>query len=612
MPSNSIPPVAYSYIRFSTPEQEEGDSYRRQTEAARAWCERNKVHLDESVKLFDKGKSAYTGQHRTGDPDKFRLAAFLEMVKTGRVARGSYLIIESLDRLTREEVKSAVRLILELIEDHGLRIVQLSPKEFIYDESADVMELVIMLVELARGHGESKRKSDMISATWQQKKKAAQKNEPQPTLKKNSRVTGKKFMTSNLPFWLKNDDDPAHEKPVLIPKPAYAVKRIFQLAASGFGQQLICRQLYKEKIKPFGKGDKWVASYINRILTDRRALGEFQPCKDGKPDGPVLSNYFPAVVTQDEFDAAGEGLAHRNVMKGRISTTHVNLFTGLVRDALHGCAYVTGTTTKHEDRGGDRILVSSALRNGSGPGLTFPLLVFEEALLSALHEIDVHSILNGNQNKPDETVLLASALAQVEAKIGAIQAELLNTDSNIPSVIQALRKLEEQRTDAAAKLATARQKALHPVSEQWGECKSLLEALSTAPDKMEARLKLRSVLRRVIEAIYLVVVPRGLDRLAQVEIYFRDSERTRSYFIAYRPKIGNQVRSTPGSYYVSSIPTPCELPGGQLLHMGTPDLRDGSEAAMARNTLETYERSFITELLEKHGEPLPEKDTSVL
>src|SRR5687768_12023022 len=41
-------PVAFSYVRFSTPEQAKGDSLRRQTEATEEWCRRNAIPLDTS------------------------------------------------------------------------------------------------------------------------------------------------------------------------------------------------------------------------------------------------------------------------------------------------------------------------------------------------------------------------------------------------------------------------------------------------------------------------------------------------------------------------------------------------------------------------------------
>src|SRR5262245_26906960 len=143
MSRHSTKPTAYSYRRFSTREQAKGDSLRRQTKATEVWCERHAVHLDTSLNLEDLGKSAFTGAHRQ-NPDRNALAAFLRMVEQGKVARGSYLVIESLDRLTREHVRAGLMLCLGLIEA-GVRIVQLSPTELVYDEKSDEMSLMLMI-----------------------------------------------------------------------------------------------------------------------------------------------------------------------------------------------------------------------------------------------------------------------------------------------------------------------------------------------------------------------------------------------------------------------------------------------------------------------------------
>ena len=67
--TSTAAPVAISYIRFSPPEQQKGDSLRRQTEAAVDWCRRHNVALDASTTLHDLGRSAYTGAHRK-NPDQ--------------------------------------------------------------------------------------------------------------------------------------------------------------------------------------------------------------------------------------------------------------------------------------------------------------------------------------------------------------------------------------------------------------------------------------------------------------------------------------------------------------------------------------------------------------
>src|SRR5262245_66335507 len=117
--------IGYSYQRFSDLKQAKGDSIRRQDDDAKVWCERQNVPLDTTLTLRDKGVSAFTGEHRT-NPDRHALAMFLKWVEKGRVRPGDYLIIESLDRLSREHIRPALGLFLQLM-DAGVRVVQLGP-----------------------------------------------------------------------------------------------------------------------------------------------------------------------------------------------------------------------------------------------------------------------------------------------------------------------------------------------------------------------------------------------------------------------------------------------------------------------------------------------------
>ena len=92
---------AYSYIRFSRPEQEMGDSERRQLEASRKYAKENGFILDET--LTDRGLSAYHGTHR----NKGHLGEFLKLAESGQIPEGSLLIVENLDRLSRQDILTA-------------------------------------------------------------------------------------------------------------------------------------------------------------------------------------------------------------------------------------------------------------------------------------------------------------------------------------------------------------------------------------------------------------------------------------------------------------------------------------------------------------------------
>jgi DNA invertase Pin-like site-specific DNA recombinase len=93
-------PRCYSYIRFSTPEQLKGNSLLRQLELSKKYADENGLYLDESLTLKDLGLSAFSGEHRK----RGELGIFLNMVKKGKIPNNSVLLVESLDRISREQV----------------------------------------------------------------------------------------------------------------------------------------------------------------------------------------------------------------------------------------------------------------------------------------------------------------------------------------------------------------------------------------------------------------------------------------------------------------------------------------------------------------------------
>ncbi|MFL5338822.1 MAG: recombinase family protein, partial [Gemmataceae bacterium] len=509
--------LGYSYIRFSSTQQIHGDSVRRQTLAAQAWCAKNGVRLDEALTFRDLGKSAYLGEHRK-NPDRNALAAFLKLVEDDKVPHGSYLCIESLDRLTREHIQPALLLVLGLLQA-GVRIVQLSPSEMVYDDKSEAHAIMLMIVELMRGHSESKRKSDLITSVWSKRKQQARES--------------KKPYTGMLPAWIEERGGKLH----LIPERAAVVERIFRMTIDGYGLTSVVRKLSEEKVPTFGEvivregrkrsqfSGKWSRAYLSRILRDRRAIGEFQPCRrEGHkkiPDGDPVAGYFPPVVSESDWLAARAGAQQRRDKPGRLGK-NINLFSGLVKHARDGDTYfmvtrIDGHTSRAHRSPDRKLLVNMRSTEGDAPGYSFPFPVFMQAVLSMLAEINPGDILNGDDG-PDEVLTLAQELTGVEARIGEFEVELLKGD--VTALAKVLRKMEARKKELAAALADARPKAANPLSESWGEAKTLLGVLEKSPDPTEARLRLRSALRRIVDTITLLVVPRGRDRLAAVQIHF--------------------------------------------------------------------------------------------
>jgi DNA invertase Pin-like site-specific DNA recombinase len=610
--ADSIAPRAYSYVRFSTPEQAEGDSLRRRTAAAAEWCQRNNVTLDTSATLHALGESAFTGKHRK-DPERNALAGFLKLVEAGRIPKGSYLIVENMDRLSRELPVHATHLLTGILVK-GVRVVQLKPNELILTDRSNLFELLQGQLTQARGQDESATKSDRVNAAWQAKKAAVRAKLPQPPRHKDGRVT--LAFSGRLPAWVRDEGG----KLVVIPERAAVVRQIFAWSAQGYGQVAIVKKLEDEKVPPFfpvvrrrdkddpakfhTKPGRWTKGYVKILLNDRRTLGEFQlRTKDGKKEGPPVAGYFPAVLKEGQFLEARAGCASRDRGgdKRRRQGKHLDLFKGLLRSAHDGSTLLAITRTENGAKRGAKLaaqrkgpkrdlpvhrsagvrhtrhLVSLASTQGQAPYVSFPLPPLETALLHELDEIDPVEILNGDQ-APKETVALANELTGLETRIAAIQEELLTGD--VPAAMAALRQLEVKRGDLAGRLAEAKLREAHPLADSWGE---FLALLKDHDKSAEARVRLRPVLRRIIEDIHCLFVPHGRDRLAVVQIYFRTEHagKRRTYLVYHRPPRSNGRVLKPGGVFVHSVvEDEKDAMGLQGL-----DLRDRKEAAKAVKTI---------------------------
>jgi DNA invertase Pin-like site-specific DNA recombinase len=102
----------YLYIRFSHDKQAEGSSYDRQLGKAREFC--SSLIEDKAHVFFDSGKSAFHGEQLEAGGE---LRRFYDAVKSGEVPKGSTLLVEDLDRLSRAGMWTASDKLRELTEN---------------------------------------------------------------------------------------------------------------------------------------------------------------------------------------------------------------------------------------------------------------------------------------------------------------------------------------------------------------------------------------------------------------------------------------------------------------------------------------------------------------
>jgi DNA invertase Pin-like site-specific DNA recombinase len=327
-------PKAYSYVRFSTPEQRKGHSHARQTEAAQAYVKQHGLELDTELKLADLGVSAFKG----GNAKTGALGVFLDGVKDGTIPKGSYLLIENLDRLTRDEILEAQELFTGIIR-RGITLVTLFDQRAYSAENVTVMDLMYALMVMSRGHEESATKSRRVAAAFEKKRKDAASKGPQL-----------QPFTRMLPGWLCwNETKHKHE---LIKDRAAILRSIFRKADEGWSRHRIAHWLNERQVGTWGgvkrKAAFWHSSYIQKLLVNPAVLGTFTPHKvtknasGGRTRKPMdaIEGYWPAVIDADLFGRVSAQVSTTAARGRNAGVEPRSIFAGLLKCPRCGSSVV--------------------------------------------------------------------------------------------------------------------------------------------------------------------------------------------------------------------------------------------------------------------------------
>lgn len=480
-----MPPVAYSYIRFSTPDQLKGDSLRRQLELSERYAKEHGLELDTSLRLKDLGLSAFN----KANLEKGALGVFLEAVKVGSVKSGSFLLVESLDRLSRANVTDALNLFLGITKA-GITIVTLADGMSYSQQSieANWTQLIMSLAIMARAHEESATKSKRLKAVWAKKKTDA-----------NLRI-----VTSSLPAWLAVKEG----KIVAVEEKAETVREIFRLIRGGYGLHLLERKLNTEKTQTIGRAARWHRSYLNKLVHNRSIIGEYQPMtgRGGArvPAGDPVKGYYPPLMTEADFFSAQQSIAGRTAKGGRKGAGIANIFSGLCK-----CGYCGGPVRYVNKNAATKwqYLVCSDAKSGLGcKHVPWNYHEFENAVLSKLAGLDVASILKDEKAEHDKNALESAKakltdirkrmkslvmLAEVAGDVAQLGARLIELKAEEQEIGESVRHLEGvANTPVLGK-------------KHFEQFKKLRQSLDTASgaDLIDLRLRLSSELKRFLNRI---------------------------------------------------------------------------------------------------------------
>jgi DNA invertase Pin-like site-specific DNA recombinase len=492
--------IAYSYIRFSHPDQRRGNSLRRQLNRSRAFATTRGLDLDDSIRDF--ARSAFHNRHTvTGN-----LGGFLALVREGKIAAGSYLLIESFDRLSRDEFWPAFDLIRDILRARII-IVTLpdddEEHEYSYDGTNRNPALINEIIhDLSRSHRESKMKSARCGDACETQRADAR--------------AGLAKIPGRCPAWLEPIRGTiivdGREKAATIAFKEKAelvevVRLIFSLALSDMGVRSIAARLNREGRPKFGRTG-WHHRTVAVLLHNREVMGFKQPRRmvDGVsvPDGDEIPDHFAEIIDPDTFYAVQGAIKGRNVgASGRHGKTLPNLLRGIARCVRCGGAlHYVGIPGKSPSR--RYLICSNGKRDLCENHKHYLYDPLERELLTILPLFDCSRLLAQPTPDTHRGPALAAQIAEKSEQLTALARRKITPETEV--VMDELTdELAALRAQLAEFTLTARIAEVQASRDQFAEFVEMVGQMRrdemSDDDRYILRAKLAQGLRRIVAEI---------------------------------------------------------------------------------------------------------------
>ncbi|ELR66035.1 Recombinase [Photobacterium marinum] len=444
-----MPRKAVLYGRYSTLAQEDGNSSERQKELAQAIAQQENLEI---IKVyFDEGKSGYHGANLDGE-----LGVLLKDIENGVIASGYILLVEELDRLSRQHLFKAQKQLTSILEK-GIEIWTYLNGSLCKYNSENPMLLLQAIVKSQLAFEESDKKAARAKDNWK---------------RKYADIRAGKFTRVKVAYWITSNIE---AKRFELNEYAKGIEKIFELYTNGVGLMEVVRYLNEHNYPLDDRHvqkheNSWDRHKVLQVLKNPSTYGTFKSY-DGKF---VKHDYYPAVTSKDTFDLATSirlSSSHQSKHKSHF----VNMLSGLVVCPYCGHGFILNYTTNRGKR-------YYALRCNAGSACFAPsisLKKLEPLLFKYLSDLDWSTIFKNDGFDKDKlisdldnakkelvkleelfersgfNVKLGEAVASQSQKINNLQKELdsmLEVHPDFDFDVDALLDDHDLRAKAAVKL----------------------------------------------------------------------------------------------------------------------------------------------------------------
>ena len=336
----STTPQIYLYMRFSDLKQADGDSIRRQRDYAERVAKEKNLTINEDLVMTDRGISAF----KSKNAKKGKLGAFIKAIDDGLVAERSILIVESLDRLSRDTPFTAHFQFSKLI-DKGITIITANDKNEYNEQTLSKYpsQLFTLTGTMLRAHDESLHKQKRSIEKIKDKIKRFEEE-------------GVVKPLGTVPHWL----DPVKDGYKLNDN-SKTIKLIIDMYLDNKGLNTISRELNDRNIKSPKGLNRWGVTTIRKILDNKALYGykefELSYLIDGREitEKHGLEHYYPSIISKNDYLVIQERKKKKaNSRESYGDVTYLLSSYGKGKSVCAKCGHATGTQMqKQKNRKGE-------------------------------------------------------------------------------------------------------------------------------------------------------------------------------------------------------------------------------------------------------------------
>ena len=424
-------PTAYSYIRFSTPEQSLGDSKRRQVDKTIEYCNQNNLNLSNDT-FYDEGISGFRGKNKIiGE-----LARFLNLCKSNKIKNGSYLLCEHIDRISREKLWDAFGTVQKILNE-GIVLVTLNDGKKYSKQVLNQTDMITLMFSMFQSNEESSKKQERIQAVWKNKR--------------NQIKNGNIVKLSQIPHWLEKSKT---GEIIKNESKSNTVIMIFDMFVNQkIGTNGIHKILNKDNVPLISnkkKSKQWHKSYIVKILKNKSVTGytHFYTVNENEETNKKqrtlvpesLVEIYPRLISDEMFEEAQIKLKDSTrYNKGRIGL--VNVFSPqILRCARCNNGMIIVSKAKNE-----KWVKCKSYNDGLGCDNSFgyPYDEMEKSFFSNVKEIDFSKAFDDNN--------FNSEISNLNIKIERVTTQIINCEQKISNLLDSISMLNGRSKDIAIK-----------------------------------------------------------------------------------------------------------------------------------------------------------------